>query len=42
MTLDKARELLAKQALVAGGYTRNGAGRDPIFRAKHPKISVLI
>ena len=25
MTLDKARELLANQAKVAGGYTRNGA-----------------
>ncbi len=25
MTLDKARELLAKQVQVAGGYTRNGA-----------------
>ncbi len=25
MTLDKARELLEKQAQVAGGYTRNGA-----------------
>ena len=25
MTLDKARELLLKQAQVAGGYTRNGA-----------------
>jgi len=25
MTLEKARELLAKQAQVAGGYTRNGA-----------------
>jgi hypothetical protein len=25
MTLDKARELLGKQAQVAGGYTRNGA-----------------
>jgi hypothetical protein len=25
MTLDKARELLSKQAQVAGGYTRNGA-----------------
>jgi hypothetical protein len=25
MTLDKARELLANQVKVAGGYTRNGA-----------------
>ena len=25
MTLEKARELLRKQAQVAGGYTRNGA-----------------
>ena len=25
MTLDKARELLLKQAQIAGGYTRNGA-----------------
>lgn len=25
MTLEKARELLSKQAQVAGGYTRNGA-----------------
>ncbi len=25
MTLDKARELLRKQAQVAGGYVRNGA-----------------
>ncbi len=25
MTLEKARELLAKQSQVAGGYTRNGA-----------------
>jgi hypothetical protein len=25
VTLEKARELLAKQSQVAGGYTRNGA-----------------
>ena len=25
MTFEKARELLSKQAQVAGGYTRNGA-----------------
>jgi hypothetical protein len=25
VTLEKARELLSKQAQVAGGYTRNGA-----------------
>ena len=25
MTLDKARELIRKQAEIAGGYTRNGA-----------------